>query len=184
MNDFEKYIQSKKKQLELEEVNPEIWLSIENQILRKKQLRSKRILKWIQYAAAALLLGIIAIAGIKQGQSGNIDAQLLAVYGLQEYDFPKTIQMKTEGLSEAMIPADRQEDFAKLLKQLQFLDDQYQDYLQYIEQNGYQEFIGKQILYYYRTKIELLDKIQQEIEKINYYEKKFNQQNEKVELNI
>jgi len=64
------------------------------------------------------------------------------------------------------------------------MDGQFQDYTYYIEKNGYQKFIGEQILNFYTSKIELLDKIQDEIEKINYYEEKIQTSTPKVNIQI
>ena len=103
---------------------------------------------------------------------------------MEKYNFPEQVNVKKATLTSALIPATKQEDFKVLLYQLEFLDEQYHDYLAYIDKNGYQEFIGNQILNYYKSKIQLLDKIQSEIEKINYYENKFPSNEKKVELEI
>ena len=36
MNDFEKYLKENKSKLNVDNVNPEIWLNIENKMLKKK----------------------------------------------------------------------------------------------------------------------------------------------------
>ena len=183
MNDFEKYIQKNKKQLEPETVNPEVWLTIENQILQAKNKRKTLYLKVVS-VAAVFLLGLFLFKGnVFQGES-NSEKELLAKYGLEKYNFTQQVNMKKQALSKAMIPTTTQEDFKVLLQQLEFLDKQYHDYLKYIEKNGYQEFIGTQILNYYKSKIELLDKIQKEIQKINYYENKYPSDEKKVGLQI
>ena len=74
--------------------------------------------------------------------------------------------------------------FHLLVKQLEFLDGQYQSYIEFIEKNGYQKFIGTQILHYYEAKIELLDKIQFEINKIDEYEIQYNSKTETVHLTL
>ena len=183
MKNFEKYLKDNQQKLELEgDLNPEIWLSIENRVLKRKNKRNRLYIKWISAAAAVLLLAIIALNGLGFGK--NTEAQILAKYGIENQQFTQQVTLKTQKLAQASIPQNRKEDFDLLLKQLQFLDAQYQDYLQYIETNGYQPFIGDQILNYYKSKIDLLDKIQQEIEKINYYEKKFQSNSPSVHLNI
>ena len=183
MNDFEKYIQENIKQLEPQSINPQVWLTIENQVLQAKNKRKTLYLKIVSIAAV-FLLGLFLFKGsIFQGAT-NSEKELLVKYGLGKYNFTHQVNMKKQALSKAMIPTTTQEDFKVLLQQLEFLDGQYKDYLKYIEQNGYQQFIGNQILNYYQSKIELLDKIQKEIEKINYYENKYPSDEEKVGLQI
>ena len=45
MNNFEKHLRDNRKQLEAKKVNPQIWLSIENEILRTKDKRKTIYLK-------------------------------------------------------------------------------------------------------------------------------------------
>ena len=92
--------------------------------------------------------------------------------------------MKEQKLSEFTLPKDKLDDVQILLRQLEFMDEQYQDYLLFIKENGYHQFIGEQIITFYESKIILLDKIQKEIEKINYYEKKIPSNSERVTFNI
>ncbi|MFK7770573.1 MAG: hypothetical protein AB8F94_00485 [Saprospiraceae bacterium] len=183
MNNFEKHLRNNRKQLESKEVNPQIWLSIENEILRTKEKRKTIYLKIVSIAAVIILGLFIATFGLL-GSSNNLEKDLLSKYDLEKYNFPEQVHVKKATLASAMIPSTKQEDFKVLLQQLEFLDEQYNDYLAYIEKNGYQKFIGEQILNYYKSKIELLDKIQSEIGKINYYEKKFPSNEKKVELEI
>ncbi len=182
MKGFEQYLKDNQQKLELEgDLNPEIWLSIENRVLKRKNKRNRLYIKLVS-AAAVLLLGIIALSDIYQ--QANDSTKMLAQYGIDNERFTKQVANKTKILATAKIPINKQEDFDLLLNQLKFLDTQYQDYLQYIETNGFQPFIGQQILHYYKSKIDLLDKIQQEIEKINYYEKKYESTLPSVQLNI
>ena len=183
MKNFEEYLKQNQHKLEIEEdLNPEIWLSIENQVLKRKNKRNRLFIKWVSAAAAVLLLGIIAMSSLYYNSKDP--NKMLAQYGIDNRQFTQQVAAKTKVLAKAEIPVNKKEDFDLLLKQLAFLDAQYHDYLQYIQKNGFQPFIGQQILHYYQSKIELLDKIQQEIEKINYYEKKYPTNKPKVALDI
>jgi len=184
MNPFEKHLKSNKDQLNPAEVNPEIWLSIENEMLKKKNRRSRLYLRIASAAAAILLLAVIAFQGFGPTNQQDIHAQIIELYGLQSHDFPRKVNAKKAALSKVSIPKDRQEDFQILLSQLEFLDKQYDDYLDYVNKHGYQDFIGDQIVNYYKTKIELLDKINNEIKKIDRYENKYDDSSPKVELNL
>lgn len=182
MNSFEKHIQDHKEELEINEVNPEIWLFMENELLRQKNRKSRLYIRWMT-AVAAVLVGIMALGAGYFWNTQSIDQQLLVQYGLERQQFPQQIQIKKQQLAKAQIPLYRKKDFDLLLTQLEFLDAQYQDYLQYVKEHGYQDFIGQQILHYYKTKIELLDKIQYEIKKIDNYDHSYSK-SPKVELNI
>ncbi len=182
MNEFEKYLKENKKKMELDHLNPDVWLSIENDMLKKKNRRNRIYIRWVSATAAALVLGLIALGQFYFHTKEDIHHRLLELYELEKYDFPRQIDLKTKRLNKAQVPLDRKEDFEILLQQLEFLDGQYNDYLQYIEHNGFQEFIGEQILNYYKSKVELLDKIQAEIEKIDHYENKYNRVSPKVDL--
>lgn len=183
MTELEKYIINNKKQLEPTSINPKIWLGIENELLKSKARMRTLYLKFAA-AAAVFLLGGALIGGHFLNEPINIDQELIEVYGYQSYQFAQQVHNKKTVLAKAKIPSEHLEDFRVLLLQLEFLDEQYQNYLKYIEKNGYQAFIGDQLLNYYRSKIELLDKIQDEIEKVNYYEDKFPSDYEKVGLQI
>ena len=183
MTDLEKYIINNKEGLEPNTVNPRIWLGIENELLKSKARRRTLYLKWASIAAVFLLACALFGGGL-WNKSGNIDQELIEVYGYQSYQFAQQVHNKKSVLSKAKIPAQHLEDFQVLLQQLEFLDEQYQDYLKYIEDNGYQSFIGDQLLNYYQSKIDLMDRIQHEIEKINYYENKFPSNDEQVGLQI
>ena len=164
-------------------MNPKIWLSIENEILRAKEKRKTFYLKVVSIAAV-IVLGLFISKFVIFAAPTNLEKDLLSKYGLEKYNFLEQVNVKKATLTSALIPATKQEDFKVLLNQLEFLDEQYHDYLAYINKNGYQEFIGNQILNYYKSKIQLLEKIESEIEKINYYENKFPSNEKKVELEI
>jgi|GEM_PF-3298159 len=182
MNDFEKYIQANKRKLEVEPPQANVWMEIENQVLKQKNKRMVRYMKWMS-AAAVVLLGML-LWNVDAWKGSDTQADLLEIYGLDQYNFTQQVNIKKQNLSKATIPVKRKDDFDRLLRQLEFLDQQYDDYLAYIQEHGYQEFIGAQILDYYQTKIQLLDKIQQEISKINHYENKYKTDSESIGLGI
>lgn len=184
MNNFEKYIRDNKKEFDLPEVNPKIFLEIENKILQKQQKRSRLFIRRWAAVAAVLLIGFLTIGSLYWQSKQDYDALVLEKYGLQEYNFAQQVEQKKQDLASAKIPKSRVKDFNILLQQLEFLDEQYHDYLEYTEENGYQEFIGNQILNYYKSKIELLEKIQSEIEKIEDYESKYKVKSEKSGLSL
>ncbi len=170
MNDFEKYLQDNKQKLEPDHIDQRVWLSIENEILRAKNKRIKLFVKALA-AGILLLIGSYALHSYHHQNLPPGEERILAEYDLTKYEFTQQVSFKKQALLKATVPQDKIDDLQILLQQLEFMDGQFQDYRLYIEENGYQEFIGDQILNFYKSKIELLDKIQKEVEKINYYEK-------------
>ncbi|MEL6254495.1 MAG: hypothetical protein AAFR87_20975 [Bacteroidota bacterium] len=182
MNTWEKYLRDNKEELDQVELAPEIWLNIENQVLKEKAATSRRLLRWVSLAAC---LGILLSFGlIFQFSSGKDPLHQLANSGIDSEQYLKEMAIKTRKLSNARIPMDHKADFELLIQQLRALDEQYESYLDELEEHGYQELLANRIISYYKTKIELLDRIQEEIETVEYYEKKYDKNSLKVELSI
>lgn len=182
MNEFEKHIQEHKERFNTTKLDSRIWDSIENEILRSKVKRRSILWRWSSAAAAILVLGILFYGIMFSNQL--TEEEVLRKYGLVQSEYVQQIEEKEHLISMAAVPSNSVEDFQVLLNQLEFLDKQYRDYLLYIEKNGYHPFIGQQFIQYYKSRIDLLDKIQQEIETVNYYETKFPDHGEQVGLRI
>ena len=182
MNAWEKYLRENKEELDQLELKPEIWLNIENQVLKEKAAKSRRLLQWVSLAACVGIL--LSIALIFQFGQQNDPLQQLANSGIDSEQYLKEMAIKTQQLSNAQVPVDHKADFELLIQQLRSLDEQYESYLDELEENGYQELLANRIISYYKTKIQLLDRIQEEIETVEYYEKKFDKNSPKVELSI
>ena len=183
MNDFEKYLLKHKHRLEPDEVDPSVWLEIENAVLREKNSNYKKN----SLIGLLILLGLFALGMAfysSQEKEPLNEEVILAKLNLSEYNFTKQVNLKKEALANASVPQNKIDNFQILLQQLEFMDGQFQDYKLYIEENGYQDFIGEQILNFYKSKIKLLDKIQEEVEKINYYESKQPSNGKKVSIQI
>jgi len=183
MNDFEKYLLDNKEQLEPKDVDGTVWLSIENAMLKDKN-KSYKIYAKIALLILLMLFGSGIYLYVTQKEKPLDEEKILADLNLSRHNFTKQVNIKKEQLAKATVPQDRIEDFQILLQQLEFMDGQFQDYRTYIVENGYQEFIGEQILNFYKSKIKLLDKIQSEVEKINYYEDKNPSNSKKVSIQI
>ena len=182
MNAWEKYLRENKEELDQLELKPEIWLNIENQVLKEKAAKSRRLLQWVSLAACVGIL--LSIALIFQFGQQNDPLQQLANSGIDSEQYLKEMAIKTQQLSNAQVPVDHKADFELLIQQLRTLDKQYASYLDEWEENGYQELLANRIISYYKTKIELLDRIREEIEIVEYYEKKYDKNSPKVELSI
>lgn len=175
MNEFEKHIKSQKEAIDTEDFSLEIWERIEKELPKKKQ--TKVIPIWLATAAAAVILFVLLLGNFQKRNTLS-PTEYLSKNGINSWKFVEELNEKTALLKELEIPVDQKSDFETILNQLKILDQEYLEYLEYIEQNGYQESIGERILEYYKTKIMMLDKIQQQIKEINYYETKYNKQSE------
>lgn len=182
MKHFEDFIKENREKLDTEKVNPNIWLNIENQYFHQANIKNKKKIKWLVTCSILILLGLIC--SVIYNQMNSDPVKIIHENQFESKNYTQLVDFKTNELKSALIPENRKEDFDLLLKQLEFLDDQYHDYLQYVKKNGYQEFIGSQILDYYKTKVELLNKIQEEIKAIEYYENRNNHKSDKVNLSI
>ncbi len=183
MDDFEKYIVENKQKLASDAVDPKVWLEVENEMLRSKNHNYRNYTKMLIAIIISLLIAALSYYFLNPKDEIN-EETIIAELNLAHYNYPQTVSLKKQKLSEFTLPKDKLDDVQILLQQLEFMDEQYQDYLLYIKENGYQQFIGEQIINFYESKISLLDKIQKEIEKINYYEKKIPSNSEKVVFNI
>ena len=117
MSGFEKHLRENKRRLESREVDPRVWLSIENEVLKSKQRKSSIYLRVVS-VAAAVLLGLVVFGGNLFKGKPITEVDLLAKYGLEEYGFAQQVTNKKQTLSKAMIPSARQEDFQILLQQV------------------------------------------------------------------
>ena len=180
MTKLEKYLRKEKHQFDLQDVNPNIWLNIENDILRQRQRKNQRTIRLLTIAAAVAGI-LILVPLLLPNKSQVTPEEILANYDLESHNYPQLIYAKLDALQKAKIPEIHAADFQILIDQLEFLDHQYQEHLKYIQEHGYQQYVGKQLSHYYETKIELLDKIQTEVKKINKYEHNIDQ-DQMVEL--
>ena len=186
MNSFEEYLKENKEKLGTIEVDPVLWISIENELLRKKNSRSRFYLR----IAAGLLILTVSASIIKYTFSWTESYPQFPLsaysqeYGLMEKDFQKAIYFQTNQLRGLEISRSSELDFKVLLSELKVLDNQYKMYSDRIEKYGYNEEIGNKILEYYSLKLELLKKIQLEIIKINNFKKNNKYENNKINLQL
>jgi len=183
MNNFEKQLKEAASQQDVPEMNRQVWLGAKDQMMKDKRRRlRRRIIRW---SVAASILLLLSVGLFFKGKKVDQNQLVLEQYGLERYGFPKEVERKLVALEGTRIPAEQIARFDALKSQLYFLDQQYQNYLEYVEENGYQEFIGRQIQHYYEVKIELLGKIQKEIQKLkSKNNESYNNSNTNVEWKI
>ena len=173
MTNFESQLREAMRQ-DPEMPNRQVWLRAKESWLEKgKRGRRLRRLRWAMAASLLLLLGAsLYFINTKK----DTEQDVLVKYGLEHRNYPAQVRQHLDAMQGVRLPRQQAEHLQVLRDQLYFLDQQYQNYLDYIQQNGYQEFIGKQIQNYYEVKIELLETIRKEIEKFKILP------NEQIEL--
>ncbi len=181
-NEFEKQLKFLLKTPQEISLSRSHWLKIQSGFENaEKKKRKRRLSYWAMAASILLLIGIFFFYPVTSNKS---EAEILAQYGLTEYNFPSLVQQKLIALPKTKVAKSQAEYLDILKNQLYFLDKQYANYLEYINLNGYQEFIGIQIQNYYEVKIELLDKIQKEIKKLKSRNNENSNNINEIEWNI
>lgn len=186
MNQFEEYLKGHKEELKVPELEVDIWISIEKELLQKKSSKLKFYLR-----AAATVFIIIASATIIKYTILNSKSDKefsLSIYssnyGIMEKNFKQAIYYQTSLLQSLKISPLNESDFNVLTSELKELDNEHKSYTDRIEHNGYDDDIGGKILQCYSLKLELLKKIQFEINKINNFKKSNTYENNKINLQI
>ena len=183
MTEFEKYLQKRKEEMDLEQVNPKIWEGIEKEMeIPKSKLRP--IYYKVLGMAAVFLLGMVFSQVFFTSEKVVIPAELLASYGFEDQAVDLVLEKQLQQIRESSVPVGHKNDLQILLDQVQYLDETFQSKVDYLNENAYAESIAKEVLQYYKSKSELLDKVIFEIQKINENEKEFNIQSEKSKLSI
>jgi len=185
MTEFEKYLQEHKEKMDIDHLNPEIWMRMEGHLPKPKSTAKIRKLGFqLMTAAAIFFLGFFSYQTYFQKASPVVPEYLLTEYGFEHQNFPAIINDKMQLIRNTPVSMAYKNDLQLLLDQATYLDEHYQESKQQFLENGYDESLAKKVLKYYHAKGELLDKIIYEIEKINKNEKEFNIQSEKSKLSI
>jgi len=161
MNKFEKYLKENSNEIGKIDIDPFVWQSIENELLRKD---NHKIRLYLRYAVSILIL--VVSAAILKYSIVNPDSK--SNFSLSNYSQEYGIMEK---------PRSSKSDFKLLTNELEELDKQYKLYTELIGRVGYNEDLGMKVIEYFSLKLELLRKIQLEIIKVNNFEKSNNDEN-------
>lgn len=183
MNKFEKYLKQYQKELEVDEVNPQIWERMEEQLQQPKRNYQKQFLR-VASIAAVFFLGMLMYPIFFDTDKAVIPQELLTEYGFDNQDIPQALESKIQLIREMPVSVQYKNDLQLLIEQVEYLDQNYGDQLTDLEEEVFEEGKVKEVLKYYQIKSALLDKLINEIKKLNNNDKKFNNENEKTFLNI
>ncbi len=171
MNDrFEKIIKEKvtSKPDELRN-KQQIWESIKKEYSYKQPHRKS----WIRYAALILLLvsvgSMLLVPGINKKNDrvdyfNNIQNELYKI----EFVFASEIEAKYKELENH--PDIDHTYFEVFFQELEFLDEQYNDYKKELIESGYHEIIFEAMIANQQMKLNVLNKLLSEIKKVKNYE--------------
>ncbi len=186
MNKFEKYLKENSNEIGKIDIDPFVWQSIENELLRKD---NHKIRLYLRYAVSILILvvsaAILKYSIVNPDSKSNFSlSNYSQEYGIMEKEFQEAIYYQTNQVENQKIPRSSKSDFKLLTNELEELDKQYKLYTELIGRVGYNEDLGMKVIEYFSLKLELLRKIQLEIIKVNNFEKSNNDENNKINLHI
>ncbi|MEM9259137.1 MAG: hypothetical protein AAGA62_05785 [Bacteroidota bacterium] len=186
MDDFAKYLREQKEALDLSSVSPEIWSGIEREIALKRH-RAKVIpfrRNWL-YAAVIVLAMAITAPFLFVPSSPTFSTEQLVAFGFENGLQPaEVIEQKVKSIRVAEVPVRYEADFQQLIQYLEQIDQFYGTDVSAFQAGTASEHQQLQVLKYYQRKVEVLDKLLQEIQELNDHEKDFNSPSAKTRLSI
>ncbi len=176
MNDFEKHILKNRHTLDhIERPDADkIWQQLQQNLGHEPKVRrlSGRQLLTIA-AAVVLLLAVGVVIGLNLQSTPETQAVSLAEIApelaVQTVQYQQLIANKMDAMNYDAI--DRQ-NFQDIFKELQKLDDMHQQLVQDIPTYGQNPQLAKALLKYYELKIKILERLEHELNKQQYHEKR------------
>ncbi len=120
--------------------------------------------------AASLLTGVFLIFSFNSSNQSSY---------FEENKYAVEVSEKIIQVKNMQFPLNYKSDLNQLVNQIYYLDKQAQPKIDYINNQNYEEYINQQVLEYYQTKSQLLDKLIFEIRRINTNEN-FNITNKQI----
>ena len=183
MSPFEKYMKDNQRKFDLLQVNPKVWQDIEAKIKGKKArviLLRKRLLG----LGAAILIGVLGFQWLDDHQSMSFPEHLLEDYGFDNSNVTEFLDNKIDVIRQASIPVAYKSDLELLLEQVTNLDQHFAEKVNSLKLNPTEIELNKEVLEYYKTKSEILDKVIYEVRKINTNEEEYEIKSEKTSIRL
>lgn len=187
MDKFEQFFKENRLNLDVEPLSEKF----QEKMFAELQARKKRVHlnSWMAAAGIALLF----IAGTIVNRMNHQNTQLSDTLSdnnqfVQQASLINPYQTEIETsvrlISEQTVPSEYLTLFQDFILQLQIIDKQEVVYKKQIEKYGYSEDMIQQIQYNYELKLLVLQKLQNEIKKINHLTKNSYHEYEKVPLTL
>lgn len=183
MSPFEKYMKDNQRKFDLDQIDPKVWQNIETGIKGKKArviLLRKRLLG----LAAAILIGILGFQWFDDHQSMSFPEHLLANYGFDDSNVVELLDNKIDIIRQASVPVAYKSDLKMLLEQVTNLDKHFAKKVTRFKIAPTEIELSKEILEYYKTKSEILDRVIYEVRKINNNEEEYKIKSEKTSIRL
>jgi hypothetical protein len=173
MDNFEQYLQDQKEDLQLKEINPAIWEGIlKEQPSARLRLLRRPYIRWLSVAAVlALVVGWSLFAPSQS--SPPLSADLLEEFGFDHPTPNLIINAKLAELTAISIPEGYDEAYAFVLQEIKELDKRNAVILEEVKRISSGEFTQRQALRYYRKKVDLLNQLIEDLQKIQRNEKAY-----------
>ncbi len=183
MKDFEKYIKDNQRKLDLDTINPKVWQSIEAGINGKKG-KVFFLRKSIIGLTAAILVGVFCYQWFGNDQKESFPPHLLEDYGFKDSNVNDLLDTKINVIRKASIPVAYKNDLEMLLGQVANLDQHFAGKIKQLKLANSETELNREVLEYYKTKSEILDKVIDEIQKINSNEEEYQIRSEKTGIQL
>lgn len=173
MDKFEKYLQDRKEDFQLQEINPAIWEGIvmEQPTASIRPLRPTYI-RWLAAAAVVILIASWGLFGPSESQP-QLSADLLEEFGFDHPTPIRIIDTKLAELTAIPVPEGYDEAYAFVFQEIKALDKRNAVILEELAHTSGGEFTQRQALRYYRKKVDLLNQLIEDLQKIQRNEKAY-----------
>ena len=188
MEKFEQFFKENRLRLDTEDLDNASWKNIENSF---KQHKRRRLYRQIYVAASIIIILGLSSMLFNSDNSDKISEKQISIFNdfspelaEQEVSYMKLINNKIDLIKEQKIPKENAELFEGFIEQLKVIDKQYELYKTEIKENGYNEDLIQQIIYNYQLKLNVLQMLQSEINKINNLTKKNKDEKNTIKIEI
>ena len=182
MDKFERFFKENRLRLDIEDLDN----SLKESIVHRFRIHDKKR-SFIRMYAAVSTMAIIVLGYLyfnQTRQHSGIFNEIATDLVKEETVYIESINNSVNAIKKQKIPVEYESMFEDFIQQLQLIDRQYVVYKAQVEQHGYSEEIIQQIIYNYQLKLNVLQMLQTEINKINNLSKKEKHEYKKIQLDI
>lgn len=174
MNGFENFLKDNRQRLNREvDSDKDLWSEIEFRLHRRKQ-HQIRFITGIA-ASLAIIIALTAIVKVSMMQKAENSSNLplyaySKAYGETEFEYLEAISYQTQLINQTNVSSDQVHRLNSYLTGLKALNEAYDEYNKIIKREGCNEIMMQLVIDNYKRRIELLQSLRAEIQKINSYE--------------
>lgn len=188
MEKFEQFFKENRLRIDTEDLDNDVWRSIENSFKEKK---TKILFRKIYIAASIIIIsGLSAVIALDNDETEKTELQSSIFNGVypelakEEEDYIRLVNAQIQIIKEQEVGVENVGLFNEFIQQLEVIDKQYELYKKEIQNSGYNDELIQQIIYNYQLKLSVLQMLRAEIEKINNRTNSRKNGKNKIKLNI